>query len=213
MTITPSLFEAHLKCPTKCWLRATGETPGGSTNAEWAQARAETYRAAETERLLAETPAAEVAHSPPVDTLKTAEWRLATEFVAQTELRPCPRSSGRESAPSSSQENHSLVTSAATGQGGGLQPGLAIETHLHAVERVPSEGRGKAAQFIPIRFIWRNKLTKDDKLLLAYDAFVLAQALGRDITLGKIIHGDPTDPRSCARGLSSGLTGQRQAAL
>jgi hypothetical protein len=49
---------------------------------------------------------------------------------------------------------------------------LQLESRLHAVERIPSEGRGKAAQFIPIRFIFRNKLTKDDRLLLAFDAFV-----------------------------------------
>lgn len=71
-----------------------------------------------------------------------------------------------------------------------------VESSIHAVERIPSEGRGKAAQFIPIRFIWRNKLTKDDRLLMAFDAFVLAQALGRDIAVTKIIHGDL---RSCAR--------------
>ena len=69
-------------------------------------------------------------------------------------------------------------------------PTCVLETCLHVVERVPAEGRGKAAQFIPIRFIFFNKLTKDDKLLLAYDAFVLGQVLGRDIAVGKIIHGD-----------------------
>jgi hypothetical protein len=55
---------------------------------------------------------------------------------------------------------------------------------------VPAEGRGKAAQFIPSRFIFTNKLGKDDKLLLAFDAFVLSAALGREIPVGKIIHGD-----------------------
>ena len=55
---------------------------------------------------------------------------------------------------------------------------------------MPSEGRGKPAQFVPIRFIFRNKLTKDDKLLLAFDAFVLSEVLGRAVSLGKIIHGD-----------------------
>ena len=73
----------------------------------------------------------------------------------------------------------SLLTSAAT-----------IETCLHAVERIPSAGRGQPAQFVPIRFIYRNKLTKDDKLLLAFDAFVLCKLLGREVRLGKIIHGD-----------------------
>ena len=55
---------------------------------------------------------------------------------------------------------------------------------------MPSEGRGKPAQFIPIRFVFPNKLAKDDKLLLAFDAFVLSEMLGREVSLGKIIHGD-----------------------
>jgi predicted RecB family nuclease len=65
-----------------------------------------------------------------------------------------------------------------------------LETRLHAVERVPSEGRGKSARFIPIRFVFTNKLGKDEKLLLAFDAFVLSEILGREVSLGKIIHGD-----------------------
>jgi predicted RecB family nuclease len=66
----------------------------------------------------------------------------------------------------------------------------AVESCLHAIERVPSEGRGKPAQFVPIHFVFRNKLTPDDRLLLAFDALVLSQVLGREVTLGKIIHGD-----------------------
>ena len=63
-------------------------------------------------------------------------------------------------------------------------------SRLYAIERVPSEGCGKPSQFIPIRFIYRNKLTKDDKVLLAFDAFVLAEMLGREVSFRKIIHGD-----------------------
>ena len=66
----------------------------------------------------------------------------------------------------------------------------AVESELHAVERVPAGGRGKAAQFIPIRFVFTNKLGKDDKLLLAFDAVALSKALKREVSLGKIIHGD-----------------------
>jgi predicted RecB family nuclease len=44
--------------------------------------------------------------------------------------------------------------------------------------------------FIPIRFIFTNKLHKDSKLLLAFDAFVLSKMLGCEVGLGKIIHGD-----------------------
>jgi hypothetical protein len=78
-----------------------------------------------------------------------------------------------------SEISQSLLTSAAT-----------IESCLHAIERIPSAGRGQPAQFVPIRFIYRNKLIKDDKLLLAFDAFVLSEMLGRPVSLGKLIHGD-----------------------
>jgi predicted RecB family nuclease len=67
---------------------------------------------------------------------------------------------------------------------------LRIDTRIHAVERIPSLGRGKSAVFIPIRFIFRNKLNADDKLLLAFDAFALSSVLGRTVDTGKIIHGD-----------------------
>ena len=65
-----------------------------------------------------------------------------------------------------------------------------LESKIHAIERIPSGGRGRAAQFIPVRFIFRNKLSKDDKLLLAFDALVLSGMLGRTVSIGKIIHGD-----------------------
>jgi predicted RecB family nuclease len=65
-----------------------------------------------------------------------------------------------------------------------------LESSLHAVERIPSNARGQPAQIIPIRFIFTNKLTRDDKLLLAFDALVLSEMLRREISLGKIIHGD-----------------------
>ena len=64
-----------------------------------------------------------------------------------------------------------------------------IESRIHAVERVPSKGR-KPDQFIPIRFIFTNKLAKDDRLLVAFDALVLSLLLGREVSVGKIIHGD-----------------------
>ena len=51
-------------------------------------------------------------------------------------------------------------------------------------------GRGKHAQLVPIRLIFTNKLTRDDKLLLAFDALVLSEALGCHVRLGKIVHGE-----------------------
>ena len=65
-----------------------------------------------------------------------------------------------------------------------------LESEVHAVERAPSEGRGRPAQFSPIRFIFANKLGADDKWLLAFDTCVLSEVTGRKISWGKIIYGD-----------------------
>ena len=65
-----------------------------------------------------------------------------------------------------------------------------LESRLQAVERIPSEGRGRSLQFVAHRFEFANKLTKNDKLLLAFDALVLSEAVGRKVSLGKIMHGD-----------------------
>ena len=61
MTITPPLFEAYLKCPTKCWLRFTGEPPRAIAYAEWVQTETESYRADAAKRLTANLPADECA--------------------------------------------------------------------------------------------------------------------------------------------------------
>ncbi len=65
-----------------------------------------------------------------------------------------------------------------------------MSSRLHAVERVPSQGRVRPAQFLPIRFTFFNKLTKDDRLLVAFDALVLSEVLGREVSVCSIIHGD-----------------------
>jgi hypothetical protein len=67
---------------------------------------------------------------------------------------------------------------------------MGVETRIAAIERVPSAGRGKVAQFVPIRFAWPNMLGRHEKLLLAFDALALSETLGRDVPAGKIIHGD-----------------------
>lgn len=152
MRITPDLFAAYLKCPTKCWLCSRGETGAGNEYADWVRMQNESYRRANAPSLLEGFPEEErVTAPPPTENPKTAKWRLAVDLLAQTQD---------------------------------------LESRLHAVERVPSEGRGKPAQFLPIRFVFTNKLTKDDKLLVAFDALVLSEVLGREVSLGKIIHSD-----------------------
>jgi predicted RecB family nuclease len=65
-----------------------------------------------------------------------------------------------------------------------------LQCSCHAVEQIPSAGRGRPAQFVPIRFVFRNKLNRDDKLLLAFDARVLSEVVRREVGLGKIVYGE-----------------------
>jgi predicted RecB family nuclease len=64
-----------------------------------------------------------------------------------------------------------------------------LQSHTHALERLPSPGRTKYNPYIPIRFVPSEKITKQDKLLLAFDALALSSASGRKPLFGKIIHG------------------------
>ncbi len=182
MKITSKIFEAFLKCPTKCYLHSfhsMNETGLGNEYAEWVRAQNKAYEHEAAQQLLDTVQEAErIAAPPAAANLKAAKWRLATHLVVQAPARSA-ESLVRELP--SNEETRGLS---------GPRSDLIMESRVHAVERISSEGRSKAAQFIPIRFIYRNKLTKDDRLLLAFDAFVLSEMLGREVSLGKIIHGD-----------------------
>src|SRR6266581_4769557 len=91
MTITPHLFEAFLKCPTKCWLKFTGEPPTGNTYAEWVQTETESYRKDAAKRLIANAPPGECAAAPRAENLKTAKWLLAVDVPVRIEFG-CSRS-------------------------------------------------------------------------------------------------------------------------
>jgi len=152
MKITVSLFEAGLKCLTKCFLLSLGEQGARSAYADWVRIKTDSYRREGIKGLMAR-----VAHNecisglPGTVSLKSVEWRMAVDVVVYAQN---------------------------------------LESTIHAVEWVPSKGRGKPAHFIPLRFIFSNKFTRDDKLLLAFDALVLSEILGREVNLGRIIHGE-----------------------
>src|SRR6266581_7728700 len=107
MTITPHLFEAFLKCPTKCWLRFTGEPRTGNTYAEWVQSEHESYRADAAKRLIANAPADGCAVAPIAENLKTAKWLLAVDVPVRIEFRS---SRGDEAQTSTSEKSQSLLT-------------------------------------------------------------------------------------------------------
>ncbi len=151
MTVTSRLFEAYLKCPTKCFLRAAGETATGNAYAEWAWAQNASYRSEESQRLTQGAKSGECAIRPRAPgNLKFAKWRLAVGLTVRADR---------------------------------------LQSTIDAIERLPSQGRGESTQFIPIRFICTDKLTRDDTLLVAFDALVLSDTLGREVGLSEIVHG------------------------
>ena len=201
MTITPHIFEAYLKCPMKCWLLATGKHLIGNTYAEWVQTQTDSYRMAEAKRLLAQTPSGEYAISPcssrgggvytSTEDLKAAKWRLAIDVQVHVDESWQTRNGRRrETNPSSEAGGENIVTTASTKQDADQRMVWVIEARLHAIERVPPEGRGKPTKFVPIRFAFQNKLNNDERMILAFDALALSGVLGRPIGLGRIIHGE-----------------------
>ena len=111
MKITSYLFEAYLKCPTKCFLRSLGEVDRGNAYANWVKTRNESYRHEGLKHLMEGALRDECVISPPdAGYLKTAKWRLAVDLVARTKT---------------------------------------LESSIHAVERLPSEGPGQAITVHP----------------------------------------------------------------
>lgn len=155
MKITTDIFEAHLKCPMKCWLRTTSEPFSGTAYAEWLKTQSHSYRATGTELLAALSSNNEFALSPSLCNLESEKWRAASGILLQTQTGNC-----------------------------------ILESELHVVDRVASTTKGHPDDLIPIRFVYTNKLSTTDKLLLGFDAFVLSKSIGRSVRVGKIIHGD-----------------------
>jgi predicted RecB family nuclease len=152
MQITPILFEAYLKCTTKCYLRSLGESGAGDSFSEWMKAQNESYRKNRVEQLTLDIAPEEYAFGPSAaECLRHTKWKFAVDVVADAKN---------------------------------------MNSTIHAVERLPSIGQGHPAQFIPKRFISTNKLTRNDKLLMAFDALVLSETIGRGVKFGKIVHGD-----------------------
>ena len=73
-----------------------------------------------------------------------------------------------------------------------IQPYLTAQnvgSNIHALERGSAATQRRHSPYIPIRFVPFEKISKHDKLMLAFDAFVLWKASGQMPTKGMIVHG------------------------
>jgi predicted RecB family nuclease len=65
-----------------------------------------------------------------------------------------------------------------------------LESCVHAIDRIQLKNGNKVNQFIPIHFLYTDKINQNNKLRIAYDTLILSEAFGTEISFGKIIHGD-----------------------
>jgi predicted RecB family nuclease len=75
--ITSQLFEAYLDCPTKCFLRSTGEAVTGNAFATWNHTRSEAYHLDGVRRLTAGQPQEFGSYSIEPGSWKSALWLFA----------------------------------------------------------------------------------------------------------------------------------------
>jgi hypothetical protein len=109
--ITSHLFEAYLKCHTKCFLLSLGETGTGNGYSDWVQAQQASYRSEEINRLTQE--AAQNQHViGPIDgeDVQFTKWRFLLETTARAQN---------------------------------------LESTVHAVERLISDGQDNLELFVP----------------------------------------------------------------
>jgi|SRR6266567_5684501 len=73
MNQTFPLFDAFLKCPTKCYLRSTGQAGTGNAYAEWVRAQNDAYQSETAKGLIERVADTEGAvASPAAEDLKTS---------------------------------------------------------------------------------------------------------------------------------------------
>ena len=84
--------------------------------------------------------------------------------------------------------------SAAVEEGASLILGATINAldgqhKIEVLERQLTRGADGKAVHVPVTFTHRNKLTKDDLLLAAFQGIILAEALGQPVPFVKVVHG------------------------
>jgi predicted RecB family nuclease len=72
----------------------------------------------------------------------------------------------------------------------GTATGETVSSEIHCLERVEGAVRRGTPAYTPVLFIRNNKISRLDKLLLAFNALALTSVQGVQPTSGKIVHGN-----------------------
>jgi hypothetical protein len=61
---------------------------------------------------------------------------------------------------------------------------------VQALRRDASRGEGMPAAIVPVHFVFWNRLTRYDEMLLTFDGMMLSEALGREVPHGELVNGN-----------------------
>jgi hypothetical protein len=151
MLITDEIFQAYLKCQTKCYLKFSDAVDGKNEFHDWQQRLYEEYKRICWALLRSSCREDECfLGTPPLQQLANKKYQLVINCLVQADE---------------------------------------IQSQIHALERVPQCAKRKCNPYAPIRFALSERITENDKLLLAYDALALFLATGKMPPFGKLIHG------------------------
>jgi predicted RecB family nuclease len=64
-----------------------------------------------------------------------------------------------------------------------------LRSTIHALERIVLKDSPRKYGYAPTRFTPNERITKDDKLLLAFDALILSSVTGQRPSFGRLVHG------------------------
>jgi hypothetical protein len=192
LPITDEVFTAFLKCKYKAYLKLTGESGEQSDYRRLQDRLAAEYRAAAGQEVLKDRSEADVVARPPslVDAVRS-EPSLITDVTV-----------------SDAGESSSLITDVTVSDAG-------ESCRLDALEKLDPKPPRAGGSYRPVLFVHREKVTADDRLLLAFGASIVARIQGTPPTTGRIVYGrefkvSRVELPSLADGVQQGVAGIRR---
>src|ERR1700739_132420 len=86
MPLTSPLFEAYLKCQTKCFLRSLNERPAANRYSDWVRTRQASYLSEGIKRLTQGAAQTECITRPVTgQDVQSVKWRLAVETTVRAQ--------------------------------------------------------------------------------------------------------------------------------
>ncbi|MFM0366319.1 TM0106 family RecB-like putative nuclease [Paraburkholderia sediminicola] len=181
--VTAPIFEAFLNCPRKCWLITRGEVGSANPYATWCSEQIRQQRLQAPSRIVpsfgGSAPSATLSSSTLEQMAKKAKTLQPGERIIYSPVTWLADNKGCQ------HDDQPTATSWRTSKPHS-SPGPSME--IDGIECVRL--KDGSCQFLPFRFSYKDEIGVQDRLLLAFDAFVLSRRLRLPIKFGRFVYGD-----------------------